>query len=70
MTGSVITWTGNVSGGVPVTITFNVTVSLDITAPHAIVNTALIDDRLGNVWQRQATTIVNGFAVYLPMVMK
>jgi len=68
--GSVITWTGDVSGSVPVTITFNVTVSLAITASQAIVNTVLIDDGLGNVWQRPAMVVANGLGLYLPMIFK
>jgi uncharacterized repeat protein (TIGR01451 family) len=65
-----ITWTGSVSGSVPVTLTFNVTVSAAITIPHAILNTALVDDGMGKVWQRQAMVIANGLAVYLPIVMR
>jgi uncharacterized repeat protein (TIGR01451 family) len=68
--GGVITWTGSVPAGTSVTLTFGVTVSEQITTPHAIVNTALINDGLGNVWQRQAVAIVNGQAVYLLLVMK
>ena len=68
--GGVITWTGSVPAGTPVTITFGVTVSEQITTPHAIVNAALINDGLGTVLQRQAVAIVNGQTVYLPLVMK
>ena len=68
--GGVITWTGSVPADTPVTITFGVTVSEQITTPHAIVNTALINDGLGMVLQRQAIAIVNGQAVYLPLVMR
>jgi len=64
----VITWTGSVPAAVPVTITFGVTVSEQITSPHVISNTALIDDGLGNVWQRQKTIIANGYPVYLPAI--
>jgi uncharacterized repeat protein (TIGR01451 family) len=66
----VITWTGSVPADTPVTITFGVTVSEQITTPYAIVNTALINDGLGSVWQRQAVAIVNGQAVYLPLVTR
>lgn len=67
---SVITWTGTVSAAVPITITFGVTVSEHLTTPQAILNTALIDDGLGNVKQRQATVIANGYATYLPLIQK
>jgi uncharacterized repeat protein (TIGR01451 family) len=67
--GGVITWTGTVDTAVPVTITFGATVSPQITTPHVIPNTVLIDDGLGNVWQRQPLAIANGYATYLPLVV-
>jgi uncharacterized repeat protein (TIGR01451 family) len=66
--GSVITWTGEVPAGLPVSITFGVRVSEQITVPRAILNTALIDDGLGNIWQKQALIIVNGRMVHLPVI--
>lgn len=68
--GGVITWTGTVDTAVPVTITFGATVSPQITTPHVIPNTVLIDDGLGNVWQRQPLAIANGYATYLPLLQK
>jgi hypothetical protein len=50
----------------PITITFGVTVSEQITTPQAIPNIALIDDGLGNEWQRQAAVIANGYTGCLP----
>jgi len=69
-TGGIITWQGNVPAATPVTITFGVTVSEQITTPHVIPNTVLIDDGLGNVWEQQAAVIANGLAVYLPVIHK
>ena len=69
-TGGVITWTGTVSPAIPITITFGVTVSEQVTMPQAISNTALVDDGLGNVWSRQAMVIANGYATYLPLVLR
>ncbi len=66
----VITWTGAVSAGVPVTITFSAAVGAGITAPAVIDNTALIDDGLGNVLQRRATIIANGLPLFLPAMQK
>ena len=72
----VITWTGEVPAATPVIITFGATVSAGeperfaITTPHAIVNTALLDDGLGNILERQATVIANGHAVHLPLVLR
>ncbi|MBN1993931.1 MAG: VCBS repeat-containing protein [Anaerolineae bacterium] len=68
--GGVITWTGAVSGGMPVTITYGVTVSEQITEPYVIANTVLMDDGLGNVLQRQAIVIANGIPAYLPVIQK
>jgi len=66
----VITWTGTVPAAVPVTITFGVTVSEQITTPQAIASTVLIDDGLGNVLERPAVVIANGHPVYLPLILR
>lgn len=66
----VITWTGTVPAAEPIIIIFDVTVSQQITTPRAILNTALIDDGLGNVWQRSVVVIANGYTVYLPVIHK
>ncbi len=66
----VITWTGEVPAAAPVTITFGVTISAQLTTPHTIVNTALLDDGLGNILERQATVIANGYAIYLPVIQR
>jgi hypothetical protein len=68
--GGVITWTGTTYTAVPVTISFGVTVSEAVTMPQAIAFTALIDDGLGNVWQRQATVVANGIPIYLPLALR
>ncbi len=64
----VVTWTGIVSPGVPVAITFGAAVKSGVTAPSLIINTALIDDGLGHVFQRQAATIANGLPLFLPLM--
>jgi len=66
----VITWTGTVPASVPVTITFGVTVSGQLTTPRAIANTALLDDGLGNLLVRQAVAVANGYRLYLPIIQK
>jgi uncharacterized repeat protein (TIGR01451 family) len=68
--GGVITWTGSVPAVEPITITFGVTVGGQIDGPQAIVNTAQIDDGVGNVWERQAVVIVNGYSTYLPLALR
>jgi hypothetical protein len=65
-----VTWTGNVSASVPVTITFRATVKSTVTTPTLINNTAAIDDGLGNVWSRAAPIIANALRVFLPLVKR
>ena len=68
--GGVITWTGTVSAGVPVTLRYSVTLDEQVTDPQVIVNAAQIDDGLGNVHERRALAIANGYAAHLPMVQR
>ncbi|HZY40394.1 MAG TPA: FG-GAP-like repeat-containing protein, partial [Anaerolineae bacterium] len=65
-----LTWTGSVSPSIGVTVTYVMTTSSVITLPTAIINTALIDDELGNLHTRLVTAIVNGTSVYLPIMRK
>lgn len=67
--GGVITWTGTVSSD-PVTITFGVTVSEEISTPRVIVNTAWIVDGLGMPWPQEAAVVVGGYTVYLPWILR
>jgi hypothetical protein len=67
--GGVITWGGSVGPGrTPVTITFSVRVNDQVTAPQPILNTALIEDGLGNVLVRRADVVANGLGIYLPVM--
>ncbi|MBN1878167.1 MAG: VCBS repeat-containing protein [Anaerolineae bacterium] len=68
--GGMITWTGTVSAMIPITITYSVSVSGVVAPPLTIVNTVYIDDGLGTILARQATAIVNGVAVYLPLILR
>jgi uncharacterized repeat protein (TIGR01451 family) len=68
--GGTITWTGTVSVSMPVTITFGVTVSGQITAPQFISNAVLIDDGVGTVQRRTASVVVKGYGDYLPLVTR
>ncbi len=65
-----ITWTGAVEAGTPVTLTYSAILSEGLTAPTAIIHPVLIDDGQGNVEELQAISIVNGYPLYLPVVMK
>jgi uncharacterized repeat protein (TIGR01451 family) len=68
--GGVIAWTGAVTAGVPVTITYGTVVGGGITDPEALVNPVLIDDGLGNVQEHSAVAIANGLTVHLPLVRR
>ncbi len=68
--GGVITWTGTVQPGQPVSITFGVTTSQQLTEPTVVTNQAIIDDGQGQVLPRQATIVVNGHATHLPLIWK
>jgi hypothetical protein len=65
-----VTWTGAVSAGTPLTIQYDVTVNGSVTDPTPIVNTAVLDDGLGNQWNLSALVIANGQAVYLPLATR
>jgi uncharacterized repeat protein (TIGR01451 family) len=66
--GGIISWSGSVSTGTPVEITFDVTVRADLSGSQVIQNIAEIDDGRGNVLLRGATTFVKGYSLYLPVV--
>jgi uncharacterized repeat protein (TIGR01451 family) len=65
--GGVISWEGQIDGMLPVTIQFDAQVDASITDPQVIVNSAYIADGLGNVLERRAILIVNGYSMYLPL---
>jgi uncharacterized repeat protein (TIGR01451 family) len=66
--GGTITWSGDVPAAEPVTIRFGAAV--DAAQPQVVVNRALLDDGLGNVLERQAAIVTNGWALYLPASWK
>ncbi len=68
--GGVITWTGEVAAAMPVTITYSAVVSEGLVSAQVLVNRVLVDDGLGNVEELAAVVIVNGFAIYLPVVRR
>jgi len=68
--GNVITWTGTVEAGVPVTVTFGATVSPTLSGRRVVVNSAWLDDGAGTRLERRAPVFVNGVGVYLPVVMR
>ena len=55
----------------PVTITFGVTdESHSLTQPQIAINTAIIDDALGNILSRQERVVVDGYTLSLPLIQK
>ncbi len=54
-----ITWTGVVSVGLPVTLTFQVTVDPALADGATVVNTAVIADGSGGSYERTATAIIS-----------
>lgn len=68
--GGVVSWSGAVNSGAPVTITFNATIDPGLSAPTPIWNTAQINDGFGNILLRRALTIVNAERVHLPFVRR
>ncbi len=68
--GRVITWTGTVQPGEPVTILYNAQVMADPPPDQTqvITNTATASDFMGHTWQLNATTIINGASLFLPSV--
>jgi hypothetical protein len=63
-----LTWHGSLSATNVITLTFAVTVSAVNT--QAITNIVIIDPGIGALFERSATIIVNGFRIYLPLVVR
>ncbi|RMF26273.1 MAG: DUF11 domain-containing protein [Chloroflexi bacterium] len=68
VSGQVITWTGAVDAGEVVTIAYTAQVTATGTLVPPLINQALIDDGQGHVYVRRA--FVNGYHVYLPLVLR
>ncbi len=65
-----ITWTGSITPNTTLTATYRVTVSDLIVAPTLLSNTMVISTAEAGVEQRTAAVIVNGRAVYLPIMLR
>jgi uncharacterized repeat protein (TIGR01451 family) len=68
--GGVITWEGTVSAGVPVTITFSVSVDAMVPKGTLIINTATINDGVNPPLDRTAKTVADPCRIYLPLTLK
>ncbi|MDY7079268.1 MAG: hypothetical protein SXV54_20325, partial [Chloroflexota bacterium] len=68
-----LTWQGDIPSGSTITLTFAVTVSLDITTATVITNTAWVDelsDPAGAVAYSAFNDVVTGYDIYLPVVLR
>jgi hypothetical protein len=59
-----------VDGGDPVIITFSAAVEEQISTHRVVVNTVRMNDGVGNNLLRKATVVVNGKALFLPLLAK
>lgn len=66
----VVSWSGAVNPGAPVTVAFNVTIDPGLSGPTAIWNVVQIDDGLDNLLEKRSLTIVNARQIYLPIVSR
>lgn len=68
-----IRWSGSVTNGLPVTISFAVTADSNLQAGDSIINTAEFSDGVGGSYKRTATATVVAteprYAIYLPIVL-
>jgi uncharacterized repeat protein (TIGR01451 family) len=69
VSGDVITWTGKVFTAKPVIITYSAIVDTGISVPKLLVNTIQFDDGLGNIFNQNAIAIVNGIAIFTPLIL-
>ncbi len=65
-----VNWSGAVPAGIPVTISYNVTVNGGVVLPTPIGFTAVLDDGEGNQDTLSALIIANGLPTYLPLVAR
>jgi glucose/arabinose dehydrogenase len=65
-----ITWTGSITPNTTLTASYRVTVSDQIAAPALLSSTMVISTAEAGVEQRTAVVIVNGRAVYLPIMLR
>ena len=63
-----VLWQGDVISGQPISITYSVTVNGNVTDPQQIINEAIANDGLGNIWTLSTTIMANGTADYLPVM--
>jgi len=66
--GQTLTWAGVVTEQTTVILTYAAELTSTTTLTPTMVNTAQIDDGVGNVYLRRA--FVNGMRIYLPLVLR
>ena len=62
-------WTGLLSSGARVTLTYQLTLPDDILHPP-LYNVAFLEDGVGGAWERAEWILLNPFRAYLPVVMR
>jgi uncharacterized repeat protein (TIGR01451 family) len=65
-----VKWAGAVAAGVPINISYTVTINEDVTDPRPLVSHLQIDDGIGGVYWLSATIMANGQAIYLPAMAR
>ena len=68
--GAGITWTGSILPNTTLTATYRVNISDQIAAPTLLINAMHISTDLAGSTQRVAIVVVNGRAVYLPILLR
>jgi uncharacterized repeat protein (TIGR01451 family) len=68
--GGLLTWTGDVTPTLGVTITYRMAIDAGLVQPTAITNAAVLDDGQGHVLTRTATAIVNALELFLPALRR
>jgi uncharacterized repeat protein (TIGR01451 family) len=66
----IVSWTGDVIPGTPVTVSFQALVSPALEGAVTIANQGIIDDGEGRTWVLQAVVVVNGRLSYLPVLVR
>lgn len=68
--GAGVTWTGSITPNSSLLATYRVTVSAQITLPMALTNVMRVTSNYAGSIERAAVVIVNGRAVYLPLMQR
>jgi uncharacterized repeat protein (TIGR01451 family) len=65
-----VKWAGAVIAGVPINISYTVTVNEEVKDPRPLVSSLQIDDGIGGIYLLSTTIMANGQAIYLPAMAR